>query len=113
GRGRACRRFLVTHHLQQRGLPPAEPVQCLFGEQHHREKESGWFGRHPARRVRWQDPELPADHAGVELHSTSLPPASRNPRRHVVVSVGTTRELKPVLCSSGLHLTSQAGKKGG
>ena len=90
-RGRACRRFLVTHRLQQRRLPPAEPVQRLFGEQHHREKECGWFGRHPARRVRRQDPELPADHAGVELHGTSLPPASRNPRWHVEISVGAAR----------------------
>ena len=46
--------FLVAHRLQQRGLPPAEPRQRLFGEQHHREKGPGWFGHHPVRRVRRQ-----------------------------------------------------------
>ena len=37
-------------------------------------KEPGWCRHHPIRWVRRQDPELLADHAGVELHGASLPP---------------------------------------
>ena len=44
-------------------------------------KSDGRLGRHPVRRLRRQDRQLPADHAGLELHGAALPPARRNPRR--------------------------------
>ncbi len=41
-------------------------------------KGHGRCGHNPVRRVRRQNPQLPTDYAGMELHGTSLPPASRN-----------------------------------
>ena len=54
------------------GLLREERVQRLFGQQHHGEEERGRRGRHPVRRLRRQDPELPADHEGLELHGAAL-----------------------------------------
>ena len=39
------------------------------------EEKCGWLDRDPVRRLRRQDPELPADHEGLELHRASLPAA--------------------------------------
>jgi Protein of unknown function (DUF1254) len=85
--------LLVPHRLQQRRLLAAEPGQRLFGEQSHGEERSRWFDRHPVWWLRRQDPQLPTDHEGVELHRAPLSPATGNPRRHVEVSLGTAREL--------------------
>ena len=60
-----------------------ERSQRLFAQQHHGEEERRRLGRHPVRRLRRQDPELPADHAGLELHGAALSPARRDPERHL------------------------------
>ena len=67
----------------------------LLAQQHHREEGRRRLGRRPVRRLRRQDPELPADHAGLELHRAPLPPARRNPGRHMEVPRGAARELRP------------------
>jgi hypothetical protein len=41
--------------------------------------------RHPVRRLRRQDSELPADHEWLELHRATLPAARRNPERQVAI----------------------------
>src|SRR5260370_34374767 len=43
--------------------------------------------------VRRQDPQLPTNHEGMELHRAPVPPATGNPRRYVEISVGAAREL--------------------
>src|SRR5262249_48253449 len=61
----------------------------------HREKGRGRLGRHPVRRVRRRNSQLPADHEGLELHGAPLSPAARNPRWHLDISRGTACELRP------------------
>ena len=39
----------------------------------------------PVRRLRRQDSQLPADHAGLELHGAALSPARRDPGRHMEI----------------------------
>jgi hypothetical protein len=60
-------------------------LQCLYAEQPYCEKRGGWFRQSPIRRLRWQNSELPADHAGLELHGAPLSPASRDRQRNVEV----------------------------
>ena len=60
--GCAGRWLLVHQPLQRRRLFPEERPQRLFAQQHHLEEERGRLGRHPVRRLRRQDSELPADH---------------------------------------------------
>ena len=48
--------------------------QRLLAQQHHREEERRRLGRRPVRRLRRQDSQLPADHAGLELHGAPLSP---------------------------------------
>src|SRR5260370_19599401 len=43
--------------------------------------------------VRRQDPQLPTNHEGMELHRAPDPPTSGNPRRYVEISVGAARVL--------------------
>ena len=70
-----------------------------FGKFLHRrepaaiDKRRRRLGYRPVRRLRRQDSELPADHAGLELHRASLPPAKGNPRRKLEVPRGTARSL--------------------
>ena len=56
-------------------------------------KSDGRFGRHPVRRLRRQDSELPADHAGLELHGAALSSAPRDPQRHMEISGGAAGKL--------------------
>ena len=64
-----------------KGYLREERARCLFGQQHHREEERRRLDRHPVRRLRRQDPQLPADHAGLELHGAALPAARGDPER--------------------------------
>ena len=41
GQGRAGRRLLVDQRLQRQGLLREERLQCLLGQQHHRQEECG------------------------------------------------------------------------
>ena len=69
-------------------------LRRLFAQQHHGEEERRRLGRHPVRRLRRQDPQLPADHAGLELHGAALSPARRNPERQVEIPGGATGQLR-------------------
>ena len=75
------------------GLLPAERLQRVYDERRHREEERRRIGHHPVRRLRRQDSELPADHAGLELHGAALSSAARNSRRHLEVPAGAARKL--------------------
>jgi hypothetical protein len=70
-----------------------EPVQRLFGEQHHRPKGRGWLDHGQVRRLRGQNSELPADHEGLELHRAAVSPACRGPRRQLEIPGGAAGEL--------------------
>jgi Protein of unknown function (DUF1214) len=59
------------------------------------------FGRHPVRRLRWQDSKLPTDHERLELHGATLSSARRNLEQHVEIPGGAGGEL------SGLTDTSR------
>ena len=50
--------------------------------------------RHPVRRLRRQDSELPADHEGLELHGAALSAARRNPERQLEIPGAAASELK-------------------
>ena len=56
-------------------------------------KESRRLGRHPVRRLRRQDSELPPDHEGLELHGAALSAARRNPERHMEIPGAAAGEL--------------------
>ena len=60
-------------------------------------KRRGRLGHDPVRRLRRQDAELPADHAGLELHGAPLPSARGNPERHMEVPGGAARALISVM----------------
>jgi hypothetical protein len=62
----ARRRLLLSHRLQLRGLPSAEPIQRLFREYDHRKRGHGRLGRHPVRRLRRRNSQLPADHEATD-----------------------------------------------
>ena len=94
GRERCPGRWLlVDHRLRRRGPSSEERVRCVFGQQHHGTEKRRWFGRCPVRRLRRQDPQLPADHARLELHGAPLSPARRNPGRHMDLPGGRARDL--------------------
>src|SRR4029453_6470155 len=83
GPGRPRRRLLVDQRLRRQGLLPEEPVRRLHAQQPHGEEERRRLGRRAVRRLRRQTPQLPADHARLELHGAPLPSACRDPRRDV------------------------------
>ena len=58
------------------------------------QEKRGRLGRHPVRRLRRQDPELPADHEGLELHGAALSPARRNPERQVEIPGAAAGQLR-------------------
>ena len=71
-----------------------EPVQRLLGQQHHRGEERRRFDCHPVRRLRRQNPKLPADHEGLELHGAALSAARRNPERHLEIPGAAAGRLR-------------------
>ena len=61
------------------------------------QEERRRLDRHPVRRLRRQDSELPADHEGLELHGAPLSSARRNPERHMDVpgaAAGAVRDRR-------------------
>ena len=65
-------------------------LQRLFAQQHHGEERRRRLGHHPVRRLRRQDSELPADHAGwnytVRLY---------RPRAEILNGSGSFRRRNP------------------
>jgi hypothetical protein len=68
---------------------PEEWLQRLFAQQHHREEIS----RRSIRRLRRPDPELPADHAALELHDADVSAARGDPGRKLEIPGGAAGEL--------------------
>ena len=69
-------------------------LRRLLAEQYHVEEKCGWFGHRSVRRLRRQDSELLADHAGLELHGAPLSPTRRNPERLVEIPATTTCHMR-------------------
>ena len=57
-----------------------------------------WLDRHPVRRLRRQDSELPADHERLELHGAALSSARRNPERQVEIPETAAGQLRDQPC---------------
>ena len=57
-------------------------------------KSARRIGGYPVRRMRRTDPELPSDHAGLELHGSALSCANRDSRRHLEVSRAAARWIR-------------------
>ena len=55
----------------------------------------------PVRRLRRQDPELPADHERLELHGAALSAARRDSRRHLEIPRAAAGQLVPLVARSG------------
>ncbi len=84
----AGRGFWSISVYNAQGYFEKNPVQCLFGQQHHREEESGRLGDGAVRRLRRQDRQLPADHQGLELHRAALSAEAGNPERQMEIPGG-------------------------
>jgi hypothetical protein len=73
----------------------------VFAQQHYRQEECGRIGCGPIRRLRQQDPQLPADHARLELHGALLSSASRNSERQMEIpgtAAGDLTDPKANVC---------------
>ena len=77
-----------------KGYFEPNPQNAYYAQQHHREGKRGWRNRHPVRRLRRRERELPADAAGLELPRAPLSPAPGNPRRVVDLSGAAGGEVK-------------------
>jgi hypothetical protein len=64
-----------------------------YTQQHHRDDECRRRRRCSVRRLRRQDPALPADHEGLELHCAALSPAGGDSRWQLEVPGAAGREL--------------------
>ena len=69
------------------GIGAAVPVNT--------QKEPRWLSCCPVWRLRREDPELPANAAGLELHGAALSSACRNPQRHLEIPRGAASVLSP------------------
>src|SRR5262249_23730565 len=82
---RAGRCLLVDQPLQRRGLFREERLSRVFDQQLDCEEERRRLDHGPVRWLRRQGPELPAEHAGLELQGAVVSPARRDPERKVEI----------------------------
>ena len=81
---------LVDQRLQRPGLLREKRPRRVLDEQSHGETERRWLVHRAVRRLPAATPELPSDHAGLELHGSPLSSAPGNHRRQVAVAAAAS-----------------------
>jgi Protein of unknown function (DUF1254) len=94
---------LVDQRVQRERVFREERPQCLFAEQPHGQSEPRWFVHRAVRGLQPGCLELPADHAGVELHRQAVSAAAGAPGRELAVPGGAAGEMteRDVECCQG------------
>lgn len=77
--------ILVGEPLQRGRLLREESLRFLFDQQRYCREEQRRLDRYSVWRLRRQDRQLLADHEGLELHSSPLPSARRDPGQQLDV----------------------------